>query len=170
MVQVKPKMFIRYFLSILLFIACVTARSQPSYQVKFDFKFYENGEVVDYENFKRNYELLGWHNRKDHVPWVNKHIKKKYFYIDSTQYFRVGGSVVYNPLIRKIVHDSDTMVLVIPSMVASPRGTTIDSLVFKPGYYFVIGKHLKYLDHEKAAKDYEESGNVFIPNIQETGN
>lgn len=138
----------------LLFIQNLIA--QPTYSVEFQFRFYnQDHSKVNADSFCKHYRLLGEMDREDQTPCTNEYLSEEGFYNDSSGLFRMPGIVGYSDLIRKFVHDSgDTMLLVLNSAYGEKLTFTIDSLVFRPGSFFVKYEQQDTLHYRQAACDY----------------
>lgn len=131
------------------------AYCQPSYSVGFNFKFFNaNGESIDYDTFCKDYQLLGMGHRNDQTPCTNDYMRKENFYNDSTTEFYGGGTIVYNDLIREFVHKKDTMLLILSTNGGGNQSFRVDSLIFKPGKYYIKQKNLPHVDFEMAEAQY----------------
>ena len=145
----------RVFRFIPLFLLSYSTLGQPSYGVNFRFKLYDDmGQIVDYETFCREYELLGDGDRKDQTPCTNEYLSKPGFYNDSSQWFNGRGTIVYNDLTRKFVHNGDTMLIILGSAPGGSQSFRIDSLVITPGKFYIYQRELESINFQQAALDY----------------
>lgn len=153
--QVKNKL--KYLLTLIPAILLFTpiAKGQPSYGVDLHFKLYEAGGIqVDDSTFCSNYRLLGENDASLSNPCTERKKYENWTFDDSTNYFHVRGSIVYNNLRRKLIHDKDTMLLLLSSAGGGNQNFTVDSLVFHSGKYFIEDHHLHHIDLKKAKADY----------------
>ncbi|QHT65450.1 hypothetical protein GXP67_01545 [Rhodocytophaga rosea] len=131
------------------------SNGQPSYVVGFQFRLFDNnGHIVEYENFCKNFKMLGELNRDDQTSCTNSNIPKEHTYNDKTKFYDGSGVVVYNDLLRKFIHRNDTMTLILKTDLGISKPYRIDSLVMKSGIYLITDHNLKSIDFKKAEVDY----------------
>lgn len=153
--SVSHKIFQIIIVTLLVVSFSTNAYSQPSYSVDFTFRlFNEQGKPIDYETFCRDYKLLGVGHRSDQTPCTNEYMRKDSFYNDSTNEFQGGGTIVYNDLVREFIHNKDTMLLILSTNGGDNQSFYVDSLIFKPGKYYIKEKTLNQVDFKNAEVNY----------------
>lgn len=139
----------------LIFFASADCKGQPSYGVGFLFKLFDSqGKSVNYEKFCEEYQMLGELDRNDQTSCHNENLPKEYTFNNKTNFFNGSGMVVYNDLLRKFIHEKDTMTLILITNEGRSLPYKIDSLFIKPGKYVITDHNLKSINFKKAEVDY----------------
>ncbi len=149
------RLFKKLLFSFVLLSIGVASVAQPSFSVYLSFRLYTpQGESIDYTRFCQDFRLLGEGGREDQTPCTNEHIAQQYFYDDSSMMYRVPGTIVYNDLERLFIYGSDSMQIILATYGGGNRSIQIDSLVFKPGGYYLTDTYYHHIDFQQAALDY----------------
>lgn len=139
----------------LLLIISISVAAQPSSGIGFHFRLFgHKGKPVGLNEFCRSYQMLGEGFRNDQTSCTNEYISAKNFYNDRTGFFNGDGSVVYGDLVRTFVYKTDTMTLILETNGGRRTSYTIDSLIIKPGKYYLTERYSKIIDFDLAEVAY----------------
>lgn len=137
---------------IILLLLCQNIFGQPSYSIEISFRLFNGNKPVDCSAFDDDYTLLTDANKP-----LSRESYQNVRQGAEVGYCKFRGDVVYNDLVRKIVHGRDTMTLYFKNHLDRTRFQyKIDTLRFRKGYYYLSDSHVSNIDHGKAHRDYRE--------------